>query len=191
MEPSSEPAVRSLLVRWSSAVLRRSTGALLASLFLSATSAAAAPAGGDAQSSGKWVVDGKTVELRHARAFREPDPFGKGTNPCVLVSSEPVPDAAVPDDDEGIAELLDLMRSGALRALQVCFDANGTKLRNVNDVFTFHPDVSPGRFAFQGHHQFIAKPAPGRIAGKLTGSGDTNSGGKWSVDVELSAPMPE
>jgi hypothetical protein len=159
-------------------------------LFLTATGAAAAPAGGDAQSSGKWVVDGSTVELRHARAFREPDPFGKGTNPCVLVSNEPVPDAAVPDDDEGIGELLDLMRGGALRALQVCFDATGTKLRNVNDVFTFHPAVSPGRFALQGYHQFAAKPAPGRIAGKLTGSGDTNSGGKWSDEVELSAPMP-
>ena len=97
--------------------------------------AAAAPAGADAQASGKWIVEGKTVELRHARAYREPDPFGKGTNPCVLVSNEPVPDAAVPDDDEGIGELLDSMRSGALRALQVCFDATGAKLRSVNDVF--------------------------------------------------------
>ena len=51
-------------------------------LLLIVTAAVAAnPAGGDAQSSGKWIVEGKTVELRHARAFREPDPFGKGTNP--------------------------------------------------------------------------------------------------------------
>jgi hypothetical protein len=160
-------------------------------LFLIVNAAVAAQAaGGDAQSSGKWIVDGKTVELRHARVFREPDPFGKGTNPCVVVSNEPVPDAAIPDDDEGIAELLDLMRGGALRALQVCFDASWTKLRNVNDVVTFHPDVSPGRFALQGYHQFAAKPAPGRIAGKLTGSGETNSGGTWTDEIELSAPMP-
>jgi hypothetical protein len=163
---------------------------LIAWLLLTATAAAAVPAGSDAQSSGKWVVGGDAVELDHARAFREPDPFGKGTNPCVLVSNEPVPDAAVPDDDEGIAKLLDLMRGGALRALQVCFDAAGTKLRNVNDVYSFHPGVSPGRFALQGFHRFAAKPVLGRIAGTLTGSGDTNSGGTWSDELELSAPMP-
>jgi hypothetical protein len=49
----------------------RSTGALLSLLFLTATAAAAGPAGSDAQSSGKWVVDGNTVELGHARVFRE------------------------------------------------------------------------------------------------------------------------
>jgi hypothetical protein len=163
--------------------------ALLAALLLPCA-AAAAPAGGEAQASGRWTVGGDTVELRHARAFREPDPFGNGTNPCLLVSNEPVPDAAVPDNDEGIAELLDRMRSGALRALQVCFDATGAKLRNVNDVFVFHPGLSPGRFGLQGFHQFTAKPVKDRIAGKLTGSGDTDSGGTWSDEIELSAPIP-
>jgi hypothetical protein len=101
-----------------------------------------------------------------------------------------VPDDAVPDDDDGVAELLDRMRSGTLRALQVCFDATGTKLRNVNDVFTFHPAVSPGRFALQGFHQFTSQPTEGRIAGKLKGSGATSSGGAWSDAVELSVDMP-
>jgi hypothetical protein len=101
-----------------------------------------------------------------------------------------VPDDAVPDDDEGIGKLLDRMRSGGLRALQVCFDVSGAKLRNVNDVTTFHPGVSPGRFALQGYHQFTPQPTAGRIAGKLTGSGETMSGGPWSDQVELSAPMP-
>jgi len=164
---------------------------LCAALALPALGAAAAPAE-EAQATGRWIVDGQTVELRHARAFREPDPFGNGTNPCVLVSNEKVPDAAVPADDEGIAELLDLMRQGTLRALQVCFDASGQKLRNVNDVFTFHPGVSPGRFGFQGFHRFTPKAdVAGRIAGRLTGAGDTNAGGKWSDEVELSAPMPK
>jgi hypothetical protein len=162
-----------------------------AALMTSALAAAGvAKAGDEATASGKWVVEGKTVELRFARAFREPDPFGKGTNPCVLVSNEAVPDAAVPDDEEGIGELLDLMRGGALRALQVCFDATGTKLRNVNDVFTFHPGVSPGHFGLQGYHRFTPKKTDGRIAGKLEGSGETMSGGAWSDVVELSAPMP-
>ena len=167
---------RTLLVAW-----------VLVSPVLTATAAVAAD---DAKASGKWTVDGQAVELKFARSFREPDPFGKGTNPCVLVSNEAVPDAAVPDDDDGIAELLDLMREGAMRALQICFDATGTKLRSVNDVFTFHPGVSPGRFGFQGYHQFTAKPAAGRIAGKLSGKGETQSGGSWSVEAELSAPMP-
>jgi hypothetical protein len=147
-------------------------------------------AAGDATATGKWIVDGQTIELRFARSFREPDPFGKGTNPCVLVSNEAVPDAAVPDDDEGISALLDLMRGGPMRALQVCFDATGGKLRNINDIFTFHPAVSPGRLGFQGYHQFTAKPAAGRIAGNLSGKAETQSGGSWSVEVELSAPMP-
>jgi hypothetical protein len=147
-------------------------------------------AAGDATATGKWIVDGQTIELRFARSFREPDPFGKGTNPCVLVSNEAVPDAAVPDDDEGISELLDLMRGGQLRAMQICFDSTGSKLRAVNDVFTFHPGVSPGRFGLQGYHRFSPKSASGRIAGKLEGSGETMSGGKWTDEVELSAPMP-
>jgi len=168
-------------------LLAISTGLLLAALALPAAAA------DEAKVSGHWIVDGQRLELRHARVFREPDPFGNGTNPCLLASNEPVPDAAVPDDDEGIAELLDRMREGTLRALQVCFDASGTKLRNVNDVFVFHPGVSPGRFGFQGYHQFAAQVTPGaagRIAGKLTGAGDTNAGGKWSVALELSAPLP-
>ena len=160
------------------------------SLVAGALAATAAVAAEDAKASGKWTVGGQAVELKFARSFREPDPFGKGTNPCVLVSNEAVPDAAVPDDDDGIAELLDLMREGAMRALQVCFDATGTKLRSVNDVFTFHPGVSPGRFGFQGYHQFAAKSAAGRIAGKLSGKGETQSGGSWTVEAELSAPTP-
>ena len=167
-------------------LLRSAVRLLSATIFLPAMLAAA----DEATATGAWVVDGKTTELRHARAFREPDPFGKGTNPCVLLSNEPVPDAAVPDDDDGIAELLDRMRSGPLRALQICFDATGQKLRNVNDAFVFHPGISPGRFGFQGFHKFAPKPAAGRITGRVTGAGDTNSGGKWTDEVELSAPMP-
>ena len=171
-----------------SIMLRTTTALLLSSSILVATSAGAA--GADATASGKWTVEGQTVELRFARAFREADPFGKGTNPCVLVSNEAVPDAAVPDDDEGISELLDLMRGGAMRALQVCFDSTGANLRSINDVTTFHPGVSPGRFVLQGYHRFSAKPAAGRIAGKLEGSGETQSGGPWSDAIEISAPMP-
>jgi hypothetical protein len=163
------------------------TAALLTSAIAAAVPVAAA---GDATATGKWIVDGQTIELRFARAFREPDPFGKGTNPCVLVSNEAVPDAAVPVDDEGIGELLDLMRGGATRALQVCFDATGAKLRNVNDVFTFHPGVSPGRFGLQGYHRFTPKKTEGRIVGRLEGSGETMSGGAWKDEIEISAPMP-
>ncbi len=152
----------------------------------------AAVAAEEATATGKWIVDGKTYELGHARVFRDADPFGRGTNPCVLASSAPVPDAAVPDDDEGIAELLDLMRAGKVVALQVCFDATGTKLRDVNDVFTFHPGVSPGRFGFQGFHQFVPDPAAkDRIAGKLTGAGETNDGGKWTDEIAISSPIPK
>jgi hypothetical protein len=110
----------------------------------------------DSEVSGKWIVDGQTVELKFGRSFREADPFGKGTNPCLLISNEAVPDEAVPDDDEGIAALLDLMRDGGLRALQVCLDSSGAKLRNVNDVVVFHPGISPGRFALQGYHKLAA-----------------------------------
>jgi hypothetical protein len=124
------------------------------------------------------------------RGFREADPFGKGTNPCLLLSNAPVPDAAVPDDDEGIALLLDLVRGGTLRALQVCFEASGAALRRVNDVFVFHPGVSPGRFGLQGFHRFAATPAAGRIAGALDGSGTTPDDRAWSVALELSAPLP-
>ena len=153
---------------------------------------AAAAAAEEATASGKWIVDGKTYELGHARVFREADPFGRGTNPCVLVSSAPVPDAALPKDDEGIGALLGLMREGKLVALQVCFDAAGQKLRDVNDVFVFHPGVSPGRFGFQGFHRFAPDPAgKDRIAGKLTGAGDTNDGGKWTDEVVISAPIPK
>jgi hypothetical protein len=168
----------------------RAPTTLLATIAFLALAAVAAAAGDEASASGKWIVDGQTVELRFARAFREPDPFGKGTNPCVLVSNEAVPDSAVPDDDEGIGELLDRMREGKVRALAVCFDSTGTKLRNVNDVYTFHPGVSPGRFSLQGYHRFSPKKADGRVAGKLEGSGNTNSGGSWSDVIELSAPMP-
>jgi hypothetical protein len=143
-----------------------------------------------ASATGSWTVAGERTVLAHARAFREPEPFGKGTSPCVLVSNEPVPDAAVPDDDEGIAELLDRMREGGLRALQVCFDAAGEQLRAVNDVFTFHPGVSPGRFGLQGFHSFASRREAGRIAGRLTGRGTTMDDRPWSVEVELSAPAP-
>jgi hypothetical protein len=145
----------------------------------------------EATASGKWVIDGKTVVLGHARAFREAAPFGRGTSPCVLLSDAPVPDAAVPDGDEGIAELLDLMRAGKLVALQVCFDTSGRKLRDVNDAFAFHPGISPGRHAFQGFHRFAPDPnAKDRIAGKLTGAGDTLEGGTWTDEATLSAPLP-
>ena len=164
--------------------------ALVAVVLLSAFAGAAAAAGGDAQATGKWTVESQTLELHHARAFRETDPFGKGTNPCVLISNEPVPDDAVPNDEDGIAKLLDRMRDGATRAFQVCFDATGAKLRNVNDVVVFHPGISPGRFVLQGFHQFAAKSGAGTIAGKLTGSGETMSGGSWSDEVDLSAPIP-
>lgn len=141
---------------------------------------------------GKWIVDGKAVELTHVRAFREPDPFGRGTNPCVLLSNEPVPDAALPAGDEGIAKLLDLMRQGTMRALQVCFDATGTKLRDVNDAYSFHPGVSAGRHGFQGFHEFAPDPAAqGRIAGRLTGAGSTDDGGQWTDEAELSVALPK
>ena len=140
--------------------------------------------------SGKWTVDGQTIELKFARSFREADPFGKGTNPCLLISNEAVPDEAVPDDDEGIAALLDRMRDGGLRALQVCFDSNGAKLRNVNDVVVFHPGISPGRFALQGYHKLAAMFGQGRIAGKLQGNGETSSGGAWSDEIDLAFLVP-
>jgi hypothetical protein len=157
----------------------------LASLPLSPSASADEPA----TAKGTWSVDGREVDLKHVRAFREPEPFGKGTSPCVLLSNQPVPDEAIPDDDEGVATLLDLMRSGPTRALQICFDAGGSKLRNVNDAFAFHPDVSPGKFGFQGFHQWAPKPESGRIAGRLTGAGDTNAGGRWTDEVELSVPL--
>lgn len=164
--------------------------ALLLGLALTQPAAAADAA----RVAGTWTVDGQRIELAHLRGFREADPFGNGTNPCLLASNEPVPDAAVPDDDEGIAELLDRMRSGALRALQVCFDASGTQLRRINDVFVFHPGVSAGRFGLQGFHRFAARAgagaAAGTIAGKLDGSGTTENGRPWSVALELAAPLP-
>ena len=143
------------------------------------------------EASGKWTVDGQTIEL-DVRTFvlREADPFGKGTNPCLLVSNEKVPDEAVPDDDEGIAALLDRMRDGGLRALQVCFESNGAKLRNVNDVVVFHPGISPGRFALQGYHKLAATFGQGRIAGKLQGNGETDSGGAWSDEIDLAFLVP-
>jgi hypothetical protein len=160
-------------------------------LFVALTLPAVATAADEASAHGKWTVAGKTVELVHVRAFREPDPFGRGTIPCVLLSNEPVPDTAVPVSDDGVSKLLDLMRSGTLRALEICFDGAGTKLRDVNDAYTFHPDVSPGRFALQGFHTFVPDPAAkGRIAGKLTGAGDTNDGGRWTDEAAFSVPMP-
>jgi len=163
---------------------------LVASLMLGAWSAGKACAQDPPTASGTWTVAGQAVELRQARTFREADPFGRGTNPCVLVSNLPVPDEAVPVDDGAIGKLLDLMRSGEMRAFQVCFDASGTKLRNVNDVVTFHPGVSPGRFGIQGFHEFASKGGKGRIAGRLTGSGTGWNDAPWSVTVELSAPLP-
>ena len=82
----------------------------IAALLLCATLAAPAVIQADdaATAKGKWTVAGKLVELRHARGFREPEPFGSGTSPCLLLSNLPVPDAAVPADDEGVSELLDL-----------------------------------------------------------------------------------
>jgi len=139
---------------------------------------------------GKWTVGGQTTEFRHLRTFREPEPFGHGTSPCLLASNEPVPDEAVPADDAGISKLLDKMRRGGLRALQVCFDSTGSKLRGVNDVFVFHPGISPGRFAFQGFHQLAGKPVAGHLAGRLTGSGSTNDGGAWSDSLTFDAPVP-
>jgi hypothetical protein len=141
---------------------------------------------------GSWTVAGKTVALEHLRAFREADPFGHGTNPCLLASNQPVPDDAVPADDDGISKLLDKMRAGGLVALQVCFDATGRKLREVDDVVVFHPDISPGRFAIQGFHTWAVKvSAPaGRIAGRLTGAGTTMSDAAWSDQVDLDAPLP-
>jgi hypothetical protein len=154
------------------------------------------------RASGRWTVDGGAVELRHAVAFREVDPFGKGTNPCVLASTAPVAVDAVPVDDAAIVGLLERMRTSDLRALQVCFDASGTKLRSVHDVVVFHPAVSPGRFALQGFHTFspsasaraTGAPAAGenvlRIAGRLTGSGTTQADRPWSVDLTLDLPLP-
>ena len=143
-----------------------------------------------ARASGVWIVAGEKIELAHARAFREADPFGRGTNPCVLVSNESVPDDAVPEDDEGIAELLERMRNGTLRALQVCFDASGKSLRNVNDVLVFHPGISPGRFGFQGHHRFAPRAGAVGIAGRLSGAGTTAEGVAWSDEVEIEAELP-
>jgi len=168
----------------------RSHVLFLAVLTVAPWTAGSAAAKDAATASGTWTVAGQKTELLQARTFREADPFGNGTNPCVLVSNLPVPDEAVPVDDDAIGKLLDLMRSGEMRAFQVCFDASGTKLRNVNDVVTFHPGVSPGRFAIQGFHEFASKGGKGRIAGKLTGSGTGWDDAPWSVTVELSVPLP-
>jgi hypothetical protein len=171
----------------------RTSAPILSLLLLAALALPqAALAAGETRATGKWTVAGKSVELAHARVYREADPFGRGTNPCVLASTEPVPDEALPTSDEGIAKLLDRMRSGKLRALAVCFDESGRRLRDVNDLATFHPDVSPGRHTYQGFAQFApAGAAAGRIAGKLTGSGTTvETEAPWSVELELSVPMP-
>ena len=151
-----------------------------------------ATAAEETRAKGKWTVAGKSVELTQARVYREADPFGRGTNPCVLASNEAVPDEALPTTDEGIAKLLDRMRSGKLRALAVCFDESGRRLRDVNDLATFHPDVSPGRHTYQGFAQFAPSgAAAGRIAGKLTGSGTAvETDAPWSVEIEISVPMP-
>jgi len=161
---------------------------LVASVF-----AAVAHGADDATVSGTWTVGGETVALAHARVFLEADPFGRGLDPCLLASNQDVPDEAVPDDDGGIAKLLGRMRESGLRALQVCFERDGSGLRAVNDVFTFHPEVSPGRFGLQGFHRFVpAAGAPaGKIAGQLTGSGTTMSGEvAWSDELELTLTLP-
>jgi hypothetical protein len=54
-------------------------------LLLGLTAVPPAVASDEASVTGSWTVDGQRLELRHARVFREADPFGKGTNPCVLV----------------------------------------------------------------------------------------------------------
>ncbi len=117
---------------------------------------------------GSWTVAGETVELRHGRAFLEADPFGRGSNPCLLASNQPVPDAALPDDDEGISKLLALMRESGLRALQVCFATDGGKLRDVNDVFAFHPEClarslrAPGLPSFRARRRSDSGPDRGQ-----------------------------
>jgi len=164
---------------------------LALAVFAGALPLRAAPEAED-RVAGRFTVGDHSAVLDHVRVFREVDPFGRGTNPCLVASNEPLPDDAVPDDDEGIAALLDRMRSGNLRALQICFRVDGRALRSVNDAVVFHPEVSPGRFAFQGFHDFTPTgPGPGRIAGKLVGSGTTpESELPWTDELEFSVALP-
>lgn len=93
-------------------------GLLLAGLSLFALTAAA-----EGEAKGNLVVNGKSIAITHAYAYKEANPAGSGPLTFVLLCNEPL-SAAVVQDEYGTARR-NMMASGKLSCVQQRIDTNG------------------------------------------------------------------
>lgn len=155
-------------------------------LFAVLVVAFAGAAAGQAQTGtvkGKFVVNGKPVEITNVYALVKADPFEEDKDAVYVYFTS----AAV--DPESLREdfaLFEPARDGKIAGIEVQLDANHEPITG----HLFHKDFEGGNMSISGINKLTVKSADAkRISGLLTAGPEESFGVKWEYALEFSAPV--
>jgi uncharacterized protein YuzE len=154
--------------------------ALLMVLSFAVAAAGQAPAG---SVKGKFVVNGKAVEITNVYALVKPDPFEEGKDAVYLYfTSAPVDPASLQDD----FALFEPARDGKIAGIEVQLDSNHEPASG----HLFHQGFEDGNMSISGINKLEVKSADAkRISGTLTAGPEESFGVNWEYALEFSAPI--
>jgi hypothetical protein len=144
--------------------------------------------------SGTFTAKGETTPFAYVYAFRKADSYPPDSKPnlYVLLSDKPVPAAAIPKDDDGIAKMAALVRDDAIHAIELRFVGDDTsQLNDAQQGAVYNKAISPGRNSVAGLLQYVTvKGAPKTISGKLSTTAATGSARDWSCEALFEVALP-
>lgn len=132
---------------------------------------------------GKFVVNGKPVEITNVYALMKADPFEEGKDAVYLYFTSAAVDPATLQDDFALFEPA---RDGKIAGIEVQLDEN-------HDPATghlFHKDFEGGNMSISGINKLTVKSADAKkISGTLTAGPEESFGVKWEYSLDFSTPI--
>lgn len=132
---------------------------------------------------GKFVVNGKPVEITNVYALVKPDPFEEGKDAVfIYFTSAPVDPASLQDD----FALFEPARDGKIAGILVQLDAKHEPATG----HLFHKDFESGNMSISGINKLAVKSIDSKhVAGTLTAGPEESFGVNWEYALEFSTPI--
>jgi len=142
---------------------------------------------------GKLTTKTRTSTFSYVYAYRKAawrNPTK--TNLHVLFSDKPIPDIAIPKDEDAVTTLSGLTREGTVHAFELRFVGDDTSQLYAGEQGAIYDNgVSPGRMGVTGPLKYAPrKTAPSTIAGKVWVDPAMASTLNWSCEVTFEIGRP-
>ena len=143
------------------------------------------------QASGSFVVKGKPTPFKYVYAYwnaRFMDPAVQDL--YVLLTDVPVTEKHLPNDDERVSKMAELVRGDKIHALELHFDIPGKTLYDASQGAVFHNGISAGRQGATGMLHFQPASFDGKtIDGKMWTDKDETALG-WTAQASFKVKVP-